>query len=91
MVFNNSFPRYEIYAFFIFSFLSSVTLSKMFVVRNMKPRHVVSCDGKKVLLSECIKNHKRRKIVIALMLPIRNSSYVFPIILRSSMYIVICI
>lgn len=77
MVFNDSFPRYEIYASFIFSFLSSVALSKMFVERNMKPRYVISCDVKKVLLSECIKNPKRRKIVIALMLPIRNSSYIF--------------
>ena len=80
MVFNDSFPRYKIYAFFIFSFLSSVALSKMLVERNMKPRYVISCDGKKVLLSKCIKNPERRKIVIALMLPIRNSSYVFPII-----------
>ena len=54
------------------------------------PKHtmyVISCDGNKIFLTRCIKNHKRGNVFIALVLPVRHSSYVSIIIIRSSMYI----
>ena len=44
-----------------------------------------------MLLSEYIKNRKRRNICIVLMLPVGHSSYVFHNIIRSSVYIAIMI
>ena len=55
----------------------------------MNPRYVIFCVDKKVLFSRSIKNPKWRKLFIVLMLSVRHSSYVYPNILRSSMYIAI--
>ena len=68
----------------------------MFTESNMNSMYVIFCVGKKVLLSGCIKNPKRRKcfnatFFIVLMLPVRHSSYVSPNIVRSSMSIAIMI
>ena len=63
----------------------------MFTESNMNPRYFIFRDGKKSLLSECMKNLKYRNILIALMLPVRHSSYVSPNIIKSSMYIAIMI
>ena len=63
----------------------------MFTESNINPRYVIFYDGKKVPLSECIKNPKGRNIFIALMHPVRLSSYVFSNIKRSSLYIAIMI
>ena len=52
----------------------------------MNSRYVIFCFGKKILLPGCIKNPQRRNVFIALMLPVRHSSYVSSTILRSSMH-----
>ena len=63
----------------------------MFTESSMNPRYFICRDGKKALLSGCMKNIKHRNILIALMLPVRHSSYVSPNIIRSSMCIAIMI
>ena len=50
LIFKDSFSRWQIHVFYIFYFLSYVTLSNMFADLNVNPRYVIFCEGKELLL-----------------------------------------